>query len=72
MCDDVLRAPFTNAEAAVASGDRTVYRFGPFVIDPAERQLTRDGAVVPLAPKAFDTLLQFVRNSGHMLDNASL
>jgi DNA-binding winged helix-turn-helix (wHTH) protein/Tol biopolymer transport system component len=49
-----------------------VYRFGPFAVDPGERQLTRDGAVIPLPSKAFDTLLEFVRNSGHMLDKREL
>ncbi|HET8550146.1 MAG TPA: winged helix-turn-helix domain-containing protein [Bryobacteraceae bacterium] len=54
------------------SSGKTVYRFGPFVVDSAERQLTRDGVVVAVPPKAFDTLLELVRNSGHMLEKREL
>jgi TolB-like protein/tetratricopeptide (TPR) repeat protein len=43
------------------------YEFGPFRIDTRERQLTRDGQVVPLRPKVFDVLLLLVQNSGHIL-----
>ncbi len=43
------------------------YEFGAFRIDPAERLLLRDGQVVPLTPKVFDTLLVLVENSGHIL-----
>jgi eukaryotic-like serine/threonine-protein kinase len=56
----------------VSSGAKTIYRFGPFMVDPAEHQLTRDGIVVVLPPKAFDTLLEFVRNSGHLLEKREL
>jgi TolB-like protein/Tfp pilus assembly protein PilF len=43
------------------------YEFGPFQIDTRERQLLRDGKVVPMRPKVFDTLLMLVQNSGHIL-----
>src|SRR5438105_2802366 len=43
------------------------YEFGPFRIDGSERQLLRDGEVVPLTPKVFDVLLALVQNSGHIL-----
>jgi len=43
------------------------YEFGPFQIDTRERQLLRDGKVVALRPKVFDTLLVLVQNSGHIL-----
>jgi DNA-binding winged helix-turn-helix (wHTH) protein/tetratricopeptide (TPR) repeat protein len=46
---------------------QTAYEFGPFRVDARERQLTRDGAVVPLRPKVFDILLMLVQNSGHIL-----
>jgi len=45
-----------------------IYEFGAFRIDMRERQLLRDGAVVPLTPKVFDTLLVLVENSGHILN----
>ena len=34
----------------------SIYEFGPFRLDPAERELRRDGAPVVLTPKALDTL----------------
>ncbi len=43
------------------------YDFGPFRIDRSERLLLRDGQVVPLTPKVFDTLLVLAENSGHIL-----
>lgn len=41
-----------------------VYRFGPFRLEARERRLLRDGDVVPLAGKAFDTLLLLVETAG--------
>ena len=46
---------------------RQIYEFGSFRIDTRERLLLRDGQVVPLTPKVFDTLLVLVANSGHIL-----
>ncbi|MEP7147615.1 MAG: tetratricopeptide repeat protein [Acidobacteriota bacterium] len=43
------------------------YEFGEYVVDVSERILLRDGAVVPLTPKVFDTLLCLVENPGHIL-----
>jgi TolB-like protein/DNA-binding winged helix-turn-helix (wHTH) protein/tetratricopeptide (TPR) repeat protein len=48
------------------------YEFGPFRLDPAERLLLRDNQTIPLAPKAFDTLLVLVENSGHLLTKDEL
>ncbi|HXM94363.1 MAG TPA: tetratricopeptide repeat protein [Candidatus Dormibacteraeota bacterium] len=48
------------------------YEFGPFRLDPAERLLLRDGKAVSLTPKAFDTLLLLVENSGHLLKKDEL
>ena len=33
------------------------YEFGPFRLDPAERQLLRNNQTVPLAPKAFEVIV---------------
>jgi len=49
-----------------------LYEFGPFRLDPAERKLLRDNQIVALTPKAFDTLLLLVRNSGHLLGKDEL
>jgi DNA-binding winged helix-turn-helix (wHTH) protein/tetratricopeptide (TPR) repeat protein len=48
------------------------YDFGPFRIDASQHVLLRDGAEVPLTPKAFDTLLLLVRNSGRIVDKDEL
>lgn len=48
------------------------YEFGPFKLDREERILVRDGEPVSLTPKAFDTLLLLVRNSGHVVTKDDL
>ena len=49
-----------------------LYEFGPFQLDPSERILLRGSEIVPLAPKAFDTLHLLVRNSGHLLEKGEM
>ena len=51
---------------------RVFYRFGPFLLDPAERLISHDGVPLTLTPKVFDTLLCLVRNSGHVLTKDEL
>ena len=46
---------------------KTFYEFGPFCVDARERQLLRNGELVPLRPKVFDMLLVLVQHSGHIL-----
>jgi DNA-binding winged helix-turn-helix (wHTH) protein len=48
------------------------YIFGAFRINVAERILFGERGVVPLTPKAFDTLLVLVENSGHVLGKDEL
>jgi DNA-binding winged helix-turn-helix (wHTH) protein/TolB-like protein len=64
--------PLTGVPAAVESPDRRVYAFGAFSVDPSERLLLRHGQSIPLTPKAFDTLLVLVRNSGHLVTREEL
>lgn len=47
--------------------EKHFYEFGPFQLDPSERQLRRNGELLPLTPKAFDVLLLLIENSGHAL-----
>src|SRR6266852_9735811 len=49
-----------------------LYEFGSFRLDPAERLLLRDNQPVPLAPKAFETLVLLVENSGRLLTKDEL
>ena len=51
----------------MTNGHRYLYEFGPFRIDSEERLLLRDGQVVPLPPKAFDTLVLLVRSGGRLV-----
>jgi DNA-binding winged helix-turn-helix (wHTH) protein len=48
------------------------YIFAGFRIDVTERVLYCERGVVPLTPKAFDTLLVLVENSGHVLSKEEL
>jgi DNA-binding winged helix-turn-helix (wHTH) protein/TolB-like protein/tetratricopeptide (TPR) repeat protein len=48
------------------------YEFGPFRIDRRERLLLHDGVPVSLPPKVYDTLLELVRHSGHIVAKEEL
>ena len=48
------------------------YEFGPFRLDRVKRLLWRDGEVVSLSPKAFDTLLALIEKRGELLDKDTL
>ncbi|HEX4949374.1 MAG TPA: winged helix-turn-helix domain-containing protein, partial [Blastocatellia bacterium] len=49
-----------------------VYEFGEYRLDPRERLLWRNGVMVWLTPKAFDTLLALVEQSGRVLSKDEL
>ncbi|MGA9303901.1 MAG: tetratricopeptide repeat protein [Candidatus Sulfotelmatobacter sp.] len=51
---------------------RYLYEFGPFVLDPGERLLRHGAARMDLPPRAFDTLLVLVENSGRLLEKDAL
>src|SRR5512141_802000 len=48
------------------------YCFGPFLVDPTNRLLLRDGVKVALHGKAFDTLLLLVRNPDRLIKKDEL
>lgn len=48
------------------------YEFGPFRLDPVKRQLLREGEVVPLKPKVFETLLALVQATGQVMEKEEL
>jgi DNA-binding winged helix-turn-helix (wHTH) protein/Tol biopolymer transport system component len=50
----------------------TFYEFGPFRLEPSERVLLRSGEPVLLPPKAFETLVLLVRNTGHVVSREEL
>jgi len=48
------------------------YAFGAFRLDVPARELRRDGDVVPLTAKAFDTLVALVRHRDRVVDKETL
>lgn len=56
----------------MSNRERHLYEFGAFRLDTAECRLVRDGADVPLTPKAFDTLVALVRRGGQLVDKDEL
>lgn len=53
-------------------GASPAFRFGPFVLDVADRSLKRDGAPVALTPKLFDLLVALVTNAGRLVEKDAL
>lgn len=53
-------------------GPGDIYEFGRFSVDPVERLLFDGQATIPLAPKAFDTLLLLIENGGHVLSKEEI
>ena len=45
----------------------TVYEFGPFRLDPKNRQLLRVGEPIALTPKVFDALVVLVESRGRLV-----
>ena len=48
------------------------YAFGPFELDADDRLLMQAGEIVPLTPKALDTLLILVERNGHVVSKDEL
>ncbi len=48
------------------------YRFDTFVLDVDEQILLRDGSMVPLTPKVFETLLLLVRHQGSVVTKQTI
>jgi eukaryotic-like serine/threonine-protein kinase len=56
----------------MATEPRIVYEFGPFCMDPDKQTLLRENVVVPVTPKAFETLLVLVRRSRDVVSKEEL
>jgi DNA-binding winged helix-turn-helix (wHTH) protein len=52
--------------------DGAAYWFGDFMLQPAERMLTRKGVLIPIQPKTFDALLLLVIHAGHLVRKTEL
>jgi WD40 repeat protein/DNA-binding winged helix-turn-helix (wHTH) protein len=56
----------------VNNGERVIYEFGGFRLDPALRTLLRDGDPVTVWPKVFDTLVLLLKSHGRILEKEEL
>src|SRR5262245_4258273 len=56
----------------MSNQEKHFYEFGHFRLDPVRRRLLRKGKQVPLTPKAFDTLLELVRQRGKTIEKDDL
>jgi Tol biopolymer transport system component/DNA-binding winged helix-turn-helix (wHTH) protein len=48
------------------------YEFGPYLLDTSERVLLREGEIVRLTPKEFETLLALLRGGGRVMSKEEL
>jgi DNA-binding winged helix-turn-helix (wHTH) protein/TolB-like protein/tetratricopeptide (TPR) repeat protein len=62
--------PVSPSSATRSTTER--FAFGPFVLDPAEWRLTRDGQVVKVPAKALEMLLALVKRPGRLMTKAEL
>ena len=58
--------------ASISQPARPSYEFGPFLLDTCDRVLLRDGQLVLLTPKTFETLLALVESGGGIVDKERL
>jgi Tol biopolymer transport system component/DNA-binding winged helix-turn-helix (wHTH) protein len=56
----------------MSTTEKHLYKFGSFQLDPVKRILLRDGAPVPLTPKAFDLLVVLIESSETVLGKEEL
>jgi TolB-like protein/DNA-binding winged helix-turn-helix (wHTH) protein/Tfp pilus assembly protein PilF len=56
----------------MAQQSKHLYAFGPFRLDPAQRLLFRETEIVPLTPKAVETLLLLVEKHGQLVTKDEL
>lgn len=52
--------------------DNLVYEFGPFLLEPHARRLSRNGESLPLAAPEFELLLLLVRNHGRVVEKSEI
>ena len=62
----------TSSASAQRAADESIFGFDAFQLDPRERTLRRDGELVPLTAKVFDTLVLLVRHAGQLVSKDQL
>src|SRR5688572_23862558 len=70
------RKPSSSFQAVLNSDmyqfPRSLYEFGAFRLDPAERVLWRGEEMIALPPKVFDTLWMLVKERGRVVSKSEL
>src|SRR5262245_61467598 len=56
----------------MTDGTARIYRFGPFVLDVADRSLKRQDVPISLTPKTFDLLVTLVEHAGRLVEKDAL
>lgn len=56
----------------MSAADNLIYEFGPFVLEPHARRLSRHGESVSLAASEFELLLLLVRNPGRVVEKREI
>lgn len=56
----------------MSTQSKRLYEFGPFRLDTSERLLLRNDRIVTLTPKAFDTLVALIENTGRLVERDDL
>jgi DNA-binding winged helix-turn-helix (wHTH) protein/TolB-like protein/Flp pilus assembly protein TadD len=51
---------------------QVLYKFGKFLLNPAEHSLLCDGKAIPLTPKSFDILLTLIQRNGRLVTKEEL
>jgi Tol biopolymer transport system component/DNA-binding winged helix-turn-helix (wHTH) protein len=58
--------------SALNAPDNQIYEFGPFLLEPQARRLSRNGEAVPLAAPEFELLLLLVRKRGQVVAKSEI
>lgn len=54
------------------SADRHLYEFGPFILDPEQRRLSRNESLIAVPPKGMDILIFLVQHRGEVVTKDNL
>jgi TolB-like protein/DNA-binding winged helix-turn-helix (wHTH) protein/Tfp pilus assembly protein PilF len=65
-------SPVAAKKALIDRQSGKKYVFGPFVLDPAEQTLLKDGEPLQITPKSFDLLAALVQDRGHLITKEEL
>jgi eukaryotic-like serine/threonine-protein kinase len=56
----------------MSSEQRRLYEFGPFLLDPGQRRLSKDRTLIQVAPKGMDILIFLVEHKGEVVTKDDL